>query len=74
MNHADELLSALLDGQLAADEAAEVRAHVAGCDDCARELDDVRQARRLVRELPAVDPPAWFLAELLAGDDVTPFG
>lgn len=74
MNHADDLLSALLDGQLTAAEADEVRAHVAGCDACAGELEDVRQARRLLRELPAVEPPPWFASELLAGDDIIPLG
>jgi len=72
--HSGDLLSALLDGQLDASEAAEVREHLAGCDLCTQELEDVRHARRLVRELPAVEPPDWFLAELLAGDDVVPLG
>jgi hypothetical protein len=72
--HAGDALSALLDGELTAAEAAEVHAHVAACDECARELDDVRTTRRLVRELPAVDPPTWFVDELLAGDTVVPFG
>lgn len=73
-DHAGELLSALLDGQLTAVESSAVRTHLATCVACTNELDEVREARRLVRELPAVAPPAWFLAELLAGDDVTPFG
>jgi hypothetical protein len=63
--HAGDLLSALLDGQLAEGEASSVRDHVSSCDACARELDDVREARRLVRELPAVEPPAGFLESLL---------
>lgn len=73
-DHAGDLLSALLDGRLPAEEATEVRAHVASCAECAAELEDVRVARRLVRQLPAVEPPAGFLAELLAGDAVVPFG
>ena len=74
MSHAGDRLSALLDGQLSPIEAIEVRAHVAECAECAAELDDVRAARRAVRELPAVEPPATFLAELLAGDTVVPLG
>lgn len=74
MNHADDRLSALLDGQLTPIEAAEVRAHVETCADCATELGDVRAARRAVRELPAVEVPETFLAELLAGDTVVPLG
>lgn len=68
--HAGDALSALVDGQLPASDAAAVRAHVATCDACERELDDVRTARRLVRSLPAQEPPAGFLASLLADDDV----
>ena len=68
--HAGDLLSALLDGQLAEDEASSVRAHVATCEACTRELDDVREARRLVRELPAVEPPAGFLESLLSDEPV----
>jgi hypothetical protein len=63
--HAGDLLSALLDGELGAEDAAAVRAHVGECTDCSRELDDVRIARRLVRELPAAEPPSGFLASLL---------
>jgi anti-sigma factor RsiW len=72
--HAEDRLSALLDGALTPIEAAEVRAHLETCAECAAELDDVRAARRAVRELPAVEPPATFLAELLAGDTVVPLG
>ena len=68
--HAGDALSALLDGQLSVADAAAVRAHVATCDVCERELDDVRAARRLVRSLPAQEPPPGFLAALLHHDDV----
>ena len=68
--HAGDTLSALLDGALTVDEAATVREHVERCDACTRELDDVRDARRLVRSLDAVEAPAWFLASLLEDDRV----
>jgi hypothetical protein len=61
--HAGDLLSALLDGELSTSEAAGVQAHVATCPTCGTELADVRAARQLVRSLPAVDPP--FPLELL---------
>lgn len=67
--HPGDALSALLDGSLSASDAAAVRAHVDSCDACARELDDVRVARRLVRSLPAAEPPAGFLASLLDHED-----
>lgn len=53
--HADDLLSAYLDGELDAETAARVEAHLAGCDECrsaARALDETRS---LVRALPPVD-------------------
>jgi len=55
--HPGDLLSALLDGELSVADADQVRAHVRDCLDCARELDEVREARFLLRTLPAVDPP-----------------
>lgn len=64
--HSGDVLSALLDGELAAAEAAVAREHVASCAECARELGAVREARRLLRELPAVEPPSTFLDDLLA--------
>lgn len=62
--HAGDLLSALLDGELTADEAIAVCGHVGACAACATELQDVRDARRLLRELPAVEPPFGFLDTL----------
>lgn len=53
-----ELLSALADGELAPDEEAAMLAHVAGCGHCAAELAELRRVRRLVRDLPWLDPPA----------------
>lgn len=70
--HAGDALSALVDGALTAAEADSVRRHVAECEECARELDDVRHVRRLVRTMPAVEPPAEFYAALLASDVVVP--
>jgi anti-sigma factor RsiW len=64
--HADDALSALLDGALNLAEEAEVRAHVAECEACAAELEAVRAARSWVRTLPLVDPPFGFFERLLA--------
>jgi len=63
--HPGDALSDLLDGRLPAREAAEMRAHLVTCADCAAELDAVRDARTSVRSLPAVEPPAGFLERLL---------
>lgn len=66
LSHPDDRLSALLDGELPAAEAARVQAHVIACADCSAELAAVRDARAAVRSLPAVEPPAGFLEALLA--------
>jgi anti-sigma factor RsiW len=63
--HSRDLLSALLDGELAPGQAADVRAHVATCGDCRRELEFVADGRRLLRALPLVDPPFGLFERML---------
>jgi Putative zinc-finger len=67
--HAEDALSALVDGELDPEEEAAVRDHVAGCATCAAELDGIRRSRRVVRLLPAVHVPEDVTARLLALDD-----
>jgi anti-sigma factor RsiW len=64
--HLGDALSALLDGELADEEAARARPHLDACPACAAELAAVSQARSWLRALPSVEPPAGFLAGLLA--------
>ncbi len=45
-----ELLSALVDDELMADEVADVREHLAGCADCAREYDALEEISRRLKE------------------------
>jgi hypothetical protein len=58
-----DLVHALADGELPADEAARLREHVAGCGECQRELDDVIQLRMLqppgARVIELKRKPAW---------------
>jgi hypothetical protein len=68
--HAGDALSALLDGELTDVEAADVRAHVAGCAECSAELEGAREAREMLRGLPAVDPPAGWIEELVSDGKV----
>jgi hypothetical protein len=70
--HAGDALSALLDGELPAAEAAAVRTHVESCAACAHELGEIRAARRSLRTLPAVEPPPGFLESLQPGSTVVP--
>lgn len=55
--HAGDALSALVDGELTGPETEAVEQHLAQCPPCRAELEDVRQARSILRELPAVEPP-----------------
>ena len=57
MTHAGDALSALLDGELSTAEEAEVRAHVATCDECRAELAATERMRAVVRALPSLDLP-----------------
>jgi hypothetical protein len=56
-----EQLSAALDGMLAPDEQAMLDAHLAGCATCSRELEELRQVRRLLRAMPEPALPRSFL-------------
>ena len=55
--HPGDAISAWIDGELDEREAADVAVHVAACSGCSAERGEVKAARRLVRALPALDPP-----------------
>ncbi|HEX2040182.1 MAG TPA: zf-HC2 domain-containing protein [Acidimicrobiales bacterium] len=55
MSHLGDAISALLDGELSAEEEAVVRAHLDECAACREELAAVERVRRLVRGLPVVE-------------------
>ena len=59
--HAGELLSALLDGELSVAEADQLEAHLRGCEACRAELDEIADARSALRDLPSLDPPSWLV-------------
>lgn len=56
--------SALLDGELAADEREALEAHLSDCSDCLRALDGVKRVDTLFRKLPSVGAPKGFDASL----------
>jgi putative zinc finger protein len=56
-----EQLSAALDGMLAPEEQAALDAHLAGCETCTRELEELRQVRMLLRAMPEPALPRSFL-------------
>jgi anti-sigma factor RsiW len=64
--HEDERLSAFLDDELPEADALEVTRHLASCERCVAELEDLRSARALVRGLPNLDPPAIIFSDAVA--------
>ena len=55
--HLGDLVSAVIDGELTAIEAAGAQAHLDECATCRAELRATAQARAFVRALPEIDPP-----------------
>jgi anti-sigma factor RsiW len=62
VTHPSDLLSAYLDGELAAADLAAVARHLDGCAACGEELHAVASARVALRSLPMLEPPADALA------------
>ncbi len=60
MSHArlERWLSAFLDNELTADDAQQVRAHLATCARCREELARLERVKRLLGALPERTPPA----------------
>lgn len=58
---ADEQLSAIIDGQLAAGELTDAQAHLSGCADCQHRLDEMRSVVSMLRGLPTLEPPRSFV-------------
>lgn len=52
-----EEFSALLDGELTADEQARIDEHLLGCSECLRSLDAMKKVMGLYDELPRVEAP-----------------
>lgn len=60
--HPGDLLSAWIDGELAADEAGAVASHVEACPACAVEREEVQAARSALRSLVLLQPPPGVLS------------
>lgn len=63
--HLGEGISALLDGELSPTAVAQAEAHLQACGRCRAEFDATASVRAAVRGLPAVDPPAGFIDDIL---------
>lgn len=68
--HAGQRLSALLDDELDDREALQVTRHLATCDECMDELEDLRAARSALRGLQAPPDPsvAFMLQTVVLGE------
>ncbi len=64
--HAEEMLSAYLEGELDGARKAEVETHLAGCPECASLLEAVRDARDALGALPELEPSPDLLRRLYA--------
>ena len=67
MRHADlkKKLPDYLEGELPLETRALVDAHLDDCRDCAREVEEMRQTIRLLRELPDPEPPPMIAANVM---------
>jgi anti-sigma factor RsiW len=63
--HVDSLLCDYIDGTLAADTAAEVELHLAGCASCAEALADARLAMNFMERVADVEPPRELITRIL---------
>ncbi|MEA3399929.1 MAG: zf-HC2 domain-containing protein [Armatimonadota bacterium] len=59
-------LSALLDGELTAEEAAGCHQHLDGCAECSRRYQELAAARELLRATPDPEPPDGLLSAIRA--------
>ena len=67
MRHADlrKSLADYLEGDLPLEARALVDAHLDGCHDCAREVEEMRQTVQLLRGLPDPEPPPMITANVM---------
>jgi len=64
--HAEELLSAYLEGELDESRAAEVGRHLASCPNCRLLVESMKDAREALGALPEVEPSPALLQRLYA--------
>ncbi len=68
-----ELHSAFLDGELGGDERALVEGHLAGCPECAQELERLARMLGMLHALPAARAPLGFVDRVLEAARPTPW-
>ena len=65
VQHLGDVISALLDGEMAPAARMAAEAHLATCAACAAEYEQTAAIRSAVRDLPAVDPPFGLIERML---------
>lgn len=70
MNHAGELISAYLDGELTRSEVEGLFGHLGSCGKCSADMEALQSVRSAVRSLPQLELPAGLIPE--ADADVIP--
>jgi anti-sigma factor RsiW len=63
MNHAGDLISSYLDGELSRPEIDQLQAHLSSCGRCAAEIQEMQLVRSAVRSLPMLELPAGLVPE-----------
>lgn len=66
MSHLEDLISALVDGELSGTELDRANAHLAACARCQAEVARLRDLKRELRDFGAVTPPERLTQRLLA--------
>ncbi len=64
--HAEEMLSAYLEGELDGARRAEIETHLGACPECASLLEAMRDARDALASLPELEPSPDLLRRLYA--------
>lgn len=74
MDHPEERLSALVDGELGHSERDRILRHLADCEDCRFEAETLRGLKRRLHGLDAPEPSTDFLGRLtsLSGPSADP--
>ena len=61
-SHPAEHLSAFLDGELSAEDRAQVESHLRECPACAHEIEELAAVDAFAREVPVQAPDGYFEA------------
>jgi anti-sigma factor RsiW len=62
----EQLLSAYLDNELGGDQMLKLRGHLAECNCCREELEQLRELKAMLASVPSIEPRAGFEERLSA--------